>query len=204
MVTLAIDTSGLVDGQGADASDVSIPINDLKIALEQTLNGLQGFDKQLFNDAGEISIDAAGSISITGGFHTVAANNGVTDNLDHLVVASRVPVYLAAKAGHSITLRHAENNIYTMDGRNLILSENRIVQVMGFDFGNGQVVMVLGQASQANSNGSANPYGVQAVNISGTLSISADEQVIWADQVRLVDSSSSIEIEDGAAIHIIS
>lgn len=154
MVTLTIDIDGLVDGQIAEASDVSIPINDLKEALEDVLNGLQGFDKLAFNNAGELMISGLGSVTATGSFHTLAAISPTTeDNLESLVIDSRQPIYLAAKAGHSITLVHGVGNIFTMDGNDLVLSGNRIVQVMGFDFGSGQVVMVLGQGVQSGQSG---------------------------------------------------
>ncbi len=47
-ISLAVDTSGLVDGQIADAADPKTPINELTVHLENTLNGIQAFEKIIF------------------------------------------------------------------------------------------------------------------------------------------------------------
>lgn len=48
-ITLAVDVSGLVDGQIADAADPKTPINELKVHLENTLNGVQRFEMLFVN-----------------------------------------------------------------------------------------------------------------------------------------------------------
>jgi hypothetical protein len=58
--TISVDTSALVDGQGADAADVTTPLGDLETALENLLNGLQAAEQVLFLEISTPSNPAAG------------------------------------------------------------------------------------------------------------------------------------------------
>lgn len=80
----------------------------------------------------ELEITAGGAITVTGFFHTVAANGGGADNLDTITNGYTTLsldgtdyhpfVYLKGKSGDTITVRHGQDNIDLPDDTDFVLA----------------------------------------------------------------------------------
>lgn len=134
MVTISVDVSHLVNGLPADANpDVTVPIANLKGALEDTLNGVQAFDRISFGSAESVTI-ASGVISPTK-THVVADTESAasTDDLDTINggAAGRVIFLRCAAAARQIVIKHATGNIRTANTQDYILNNiNRVVMLI--------------------------------------------------------------------------
>lgn len=122
MVTITVDTSNILDGQPIDAADVTLPISQLKTAIEDTLNDVQHFDKLGFGAAQSATI-ASGAITATKSHVNVDTEGAAsTDDLDTINggVDGRI-LLLRNSGGHTVVLKHNTGNIYTSDGTNFSL-----------------------------------------------------------------------------------
>lgn len=98
-------------------------------------------DGNYYGASSELTITAGGAITVTGGYHTVAANGApVVDDLDTIngTVEGQV-ITIAAASGDTITLRHGVGNIATMTGGPISMSGNQ--QLMLLDNGTNLVVL---------------------------------------------------------------
>lgn len=59
-VSISVDISNIVDGQQADAADVTVALNNLKTSLEDVLNGIQYADAIRLSQIATPSTPAAG------------------------------------------------------------------------------------------------------------------------------------------------
>jgi hypothetical protein len=124
MATITVNTSGIVDGQNIDAADVTTPIANLKTAVEDTLNGIQAFDRISLGAAEALTI-AAGVISPIKTHVTVDTEAAASsDDLDTINngLAGRVMWLRSVSATRVVTLRHAVGNIRTATGENYVLN----------------------------------------------------------------------------------
>jgi len=124
-ITLAVDTTALVDTQNIDANDVLVAIADLKAHLENTINGVQAIERLLFV-APTILTLATDTITPTQLVHTVAAETGTADDLATITAQNHRLVILKADAGDTITIKHGTGNITTWSAQNLTLTGNKI------------------------------------------------------------------------------
>lgn len=123
MVTLTVDTSALTDGQQADSADAKTPINDLKLHMENTLNGVQAFDQQNFGTPQSATI--SGGVITMSKTHMVlsAEASASADDLDTIQGGS-TGRYLVIRpaSGVAITLKHGTGNLRTPTGVDIVLS----------------------------------------------------------------------------------
>lgn len=114
MATISVDISGIVDGTGIDASDVTLPLADLKTAIENVLNGVQAFDQLNVGTSSEVTI-SSGAISISKTRHRVdTEGNAATDLLDTINGGAEGDVLELSleNAGRLVTVRHNAGNIW--------------------------------------------------------------------------------------------
>lgn len=98
--------------------------------FNDTLNGVQAFDKQKFTAATAYGI-TGGILSLNGlaatpqqVLITVSAETGTTDTLDTIGVSNRRFIILKAASTHNITITSGVGNITTADGNSFGLSGN--------------------------------------------------------------------------------
>jgi hypothetical protein len=114
-------------------------------------------------DAANVTIDA-GAIEVSQTYMTVAAESSTTDNLDTITFATALAslltnaagvhrpfVILRAAAGHTITIRHAEDNIEFNGETDFVLSGNK--EIMLFWNGLSSVVTDLGAGGSGGGSG---------------------------------------------------
>lgn len=118
MESVTIDMSALVDGDLIDAADVRTPLNNLKSALEDTLNGEQPFAQLNLGNSTEVTI-SGGAIDISGlSFVRVdTEGNAATDDLTIINGGSEGDVlYLTLENdARYVTIKHLDGisgNIY--------------------------------------------------------------------------------------------
>lgn len=97
-------------------------IDDL---LNDTLNGEEAFNRQLFTVSTELAISGGVLAAPSLAQHTVAAESGTADELDTIGSSNNSFLVLKAKAGHTIVLRHGFGNIWSASGSGAVLSGNR-------------------------------------------------------------------------------
>lgn len=122
VAAITVDVSALVDGQSADAADAKTPINQLKSAVEDTLNGVQAFFLQTFGTAESVTI-AAGVVSPTQTHVKVDTEaSAASDDLDTINSGSgasyqgRIMYLRTASTSRVVTLKHATGNIRMANG----------------------------------------------------------------------------------------
>ena len=86
-----------------------------------------------YPDAGELTLSASGSISISGASHTVDTYlDAATDNLDTIISsidATRFTLRVAS-ASRVVTVRHGADNIWCPNGANIVLdSTNKVLDI---------------------------------------------------------------------------
>ena len=86
-----------------------------------TLNG-----PLILGDDGELTI-ATGAITVTGSYHTVAGEGGANDNLDTITAGTdgQLVMLRKASAGHDITVRNGNGNIYLDSATNFNLNNQK-------------------------------------------------------------------------------
>lgn len=123
-VSLAVDTSLLVDGQNADAADVTTPIADLKTHLENTLNGVQAFDRISYGVAEALTI-ASDAITPTK-THVVVDTQGAASTDDLATINSgaegRYMCLRITSAARVVVLKHGTGNIRLASGSDYTIS----------------------------------------------------------------------------------
>lgn len=124
MATISVDVSGIVDGQGIDAADVTTPIANLKSAVEDTLNGVQAFDRVSFGSAEALTISAG---AITPSKTHVAVDteaSAASDDLNTINngLAGRIMWLRAASGARDVVLKHGAGNIVTATATDYTLS----------------------------------------------------------------------------------
>lgn len=128
MTIIPVDTSYIVDGQPIDASDVTIPLYDLKAAVEGMLNGLLDFATTLWQAPFGIAYTlASDSFTPTTTLAILSTQGGAaSDDLSTIVHNATTPdmmlIRLANPPAEAITVKHNVGNIITQDGRDLLLS----------------------------------------------------------------------------------
>lgn len=137
MVSLAVDTSLLVDTQGSDAADVVVPIVDLKTHQENVLNGVQAFD--------QIKAVVATELTISGGVVTRSLmnhridteGNAASDDLTTILGGSEGMILFVRleNASRVVTLKHGADNLLMAGGGDVILTNTD--QVITFFYVNG-------------------------------------------------------------------
>lgn len=113
MATITVDTSGLVDGTQADAADVSIPIGNLKTAVENIINGIQAFDQANLGSASTLTL-ASDTVTVTKSFHLIDTEaSASTDNLATINGGSAgdILVFAAANSSRDVVVKHGTGNI---------------------------------------------------------------------------------------------
>lgn len=143
-ITLTVDTSAIVDTANIDANDVLVAIADLKLHLENVLNGVQAIERLLFSAPTNLTL-ATDIITPTQLVHTVAAETGTADTLKTITAQNNRLVILKADAGDTITIEHGTGNITTWSGQNLTLTGNKIA--IAFCLGSQWCVLGDGGAS---------------------------------------------------------
>lgn len=138
MVSLTITTSGLADGTQIDAADVLTPVNELKVHIENLLNGVQSFDQQKFTAASELTV-ASGAVTITQSYHRIdTESDDATDDLDTISGGSEGDIlYIRAEdSSRSVVIRHiggGSGNIRTWTGASITLDESYKMVMLIFD-----------------------------------------------------------------------
>jgi hypothetical protein len=142
MVSLSLTTSGIVDTTQIDASDVLTPVNELKVHLENTLNGVQNFDQLKFTDATELTI-ASGAITISQSYHKIDTEaNAASDDLDTISGGALGDILFlrAEDAGRTFNIRHiggGTGNLRTADGSAIVFDEiYKVAMLLNYDGSN--------------------------------------------------------------------
>jgi hypothetical protein len=123
VVEIKVDTTGLTDGQNIDANDVLVPLVELKTILENTLNGIQAFDRLSFGEAHE-EILAAGAIGSSFSHVMMTPESGVSDDLTAITGAAphKWVLLRTSTPGDTITIKHDVGNIVTATGVDIVLN----------------------------------------------------------------------------------
>lgn len=153
MVTLTIDTSGISDGQTADAADVTTPFSDVVTHLNNILNGAQQFDQLRLNTATELTLDT-GEITVTKSYHQVdTQSDAPSDDLDTISggAAGDVLYITSAADARTVTVRHNVGNILTWDGNSISLDNTRKCLELLFDGTNWRAVSIIGSNTGADT-----------------------------------------------------
>ena len=126
--SITVDTSAIVDGEIIDSSDITLPIGQLKTGLEDTLNGVQAFDRISFGTAEALTI-SSGVISPTK-THIVVDTEGATSTDDLTTINNGVQGrWIAIRStsnSRSVVLKHGTGNIRTSTGQDCTLSSSDV------------------------------------------------------------------------------
>jgi len=158
--TITVDVSGLVDGTLAQAADVSIPVSNLKTAVEDTLNGIQQFDQVRLN-SGDLTI-ASDAITITKSLHYVDTEAAAsTDNLATINGGSAgdILVIAAKNTAHDVVVKHGTGNIYLDGATDVTLDDDKKIIIFVYNGTNW-----LGKGIGGGSLSSPTPIGNVAPN----------------------------------------
>jgi hypothetical protein len=144
MATISVDVSGIVDGQGIDAADVTTPIANLKSAVEDTLNGVQAFDRISLGSAEALTI-SSGAVSPTKTHVTVDTEGAAAaDDLDTINngAAGRLLWVRCVNAGRVVTIKHGTGNVTTATGADMVLNSTTLYCVLIYS-GTGWVAALM-------------------------------------------------------------
>lgn len=134
MVSLTITTSGIVDGQVGDAVDFTTPLNELKVHIQNALNGVQAFDAVTVGIAEALTI-AAGVVTATKTHIVVDTEaSAATDELDTInsPAEGKIIFLRIANAARTVRVKHNTGNIRTWNGKHLLVdTDNAVVQLTG-------------------------------------------------------------------------
>ena len=122
--SIAVDTSSIVDGEIIDSTDITLPIGQLKTSLEDTLNGVQAFDRISFGTAEALTI-SSGVISPTKTHIVVDTEaSAATDDLTTINngLQGRWIAIRCANNSRSVILKHSTGNIRNASGQDIVLS----------------------------------------------------------------------------------
>jgi hypothetical protein len=165
VVSITVNTSGIVDGQNIDAADVTTPIANLKTAVEDTLNGAQGFDQINLGASSEVTI-AGGAIAISRSHHRVDTEaNAASDDLDTISGGAEGDVLMVRleNAARVVTVRHNTGNVHLSNARDVTLSSaNQVLRL--FYTGTRWVDVTASQPAPA----AAGPETILARTVLGT------------------------------------
>lgn len=131
MVSLTISTLASA-GTAINASDVTTPDSELKVHLENTLNGVQTFDRSLWST--QSATIAAGVITATRDFMIVDTEGGIAyDDLDTIngYAEGRVLNIRMSSASRTVTVRHNAGNILSWTGANVVLAADKWTRLVG-------------------------------------------------------------------------
>src|SRR5436190_1123339 len=98
---------------------------DLEGLVNDILNGIEAFERQLFTTATQLTLSSGQIGAPSLALHTVAAESGVSDDLDNIVASNNTFVVLKARAGDTIVIRTGVGNIASPSGNGIILTGNR-------------------------------------------------------------------------------
>lgn len=203
MVDLSIDTSQISGGDSTiDRSDFLTPFGDVETHLENILNGVQAFDTLLLNATLEpVTIDAGGAATITRSLAEINANSGTTDDLDTITLSAGVPCFIKAAAGDTITIRDnsaSGGNIYTVSGDNIVLSGEKVLQVMAV----GSNVAVIGDGGSGGG-GAGAPVGAQYVTLAADATLTDERVLTPGNELVLTDGgaggNATLDVNIGSA-----
>lgn len=129
MTVIPVNVSGIVDGQQIDAADVLTPLNDLKTAAQQIVDGGYDFLKTMWVDAVPLTI-VADVLTITQTRHLV--NNEAAAPTDQIATITGADVDMLllqqGTGGQTTTLKHNTGNLFFESKRDYVLNDqNRIV-----------------------------------------------------------------------------
>lgn len=126
--SITVDTSAIVDGEIIDSSDITLPIGQLKTSIEDTLNGVQAFDRISFGTAEALTI-SSGVISPTK-THIVVDTEGAASTDDLVTINNGVQGrWIAIRStsnSRSVVLKHGTGNIRTSTGQDCTLSSSDV------------------------------------------------------------------------------
>lgn len=128
MTVIPVDLSAIVDGQQVDALDVIVPLNDLKTAAEQILDGGYDFLLTRWVDASIVIIDTD-SLVVSQTRHLVETEDSLpTDNLSTITAINIDFLLLQLNSpGQTIIIKHNVGNIWFESGRDYILDDENYV-----------------------------------------------------------------------------
>lgn len=128
-ISIAVDTSNLIDGTNADVNDVLVPLANLKTAIENTLNGLQEFEKFSLGSAVEVTI-SGGVIAYTNSYHKVdTEGNAAIDDLTTISggSAGKTLWLRLENASRQVVLKHGTGNIFLSGSEDVTLETTATV-----------------------------------------------------------------------------
>lgn len=99
--------------------------------FNSALNGLSPFERMVYTPPTQLAITSGILATPTLALHTVAAESGVTDDLDSIPASNDRFLVLRAAPGHTISINHGRDNIYTLTGGAFVLTGNRIAMLWG-------------------------------------------------------------------------
>ena len=182
MVSLTIDTSGLVDLTQADAADVQVPLNQLIAYINDILNGVQAFDRTSYGAAEALTI-ASGAITPTKSH--IVIDTEAAAALDDLVTINN------GAAGRELFIRIANSGrkVRLQQSGNIRLPMTSSPQITNTQ----QVVWLLHDGT--NWNGLVVPTGI-ALSHGTTEAVTIASGIITASQTRLIVSPETGTIDD--------
>lgn len=93
------------------------------------LRGNDPFARMIFAPPTQLAITAGALATPTQALHTVAAETGVSDELNSIPASNGRFVILKAAVGHTIIINHAVGNIYTTTTNTFTLTGNRVAML---------------------------------------------------------------------------
>lgn len=123
-------------GTAINASDVTTPDSELRVHIENLLNGVQTFDRSLWST--QNATIASGVVTATRDFMIVDTEGAIAyDDLDTIngYAEGRVLNIRMSSASRVVTLRHNVGNIQSWTGANIPLSHNKWTRLVGTSTG---------------------------------------------------------------------
>lgn len=107
----------------------SVEINRRFYELDSVLEDMR--DGKIYGASSELTISAGGAVTVTDGYHTIAANSGTADDLDTIngTTAGQL-IVIAAASGDTITITSGVGNIVTQTGADIAMSGNQQYQLL--------------------------------------------------------------------------
>ncbi len=151
-------------------------------------------DGNIFGASTELTI-AAGVVTVTGAYHTIAAQSGVLDDLDTIngTIEGQL-ITIAAASGDTITLKHGTGNIVTLTGGDILMSGNQ--QYLLQDNGTDLVVLNFIAGGLLNEQVAHTQFTAPIVNIDLTSIPATDNTLVLVIGLR----SDQVATRDGIDI----
>lgn len=129
MTTIPVTTTGIQPGQPLLSAPVRQALTDLKMGVEQAIDGGYPFLKTVYIASTTVTV-SSGVLLVTQSRHKVQNEGALpTDEINTITGTFDVLLLQLASGGQTTTFKHNTGNLYFEDGRDFVLNDQNRVAV---------------------------------------------------------------------------